>query len=321
MDVIVPFQFGVQNLVATSGTALTIGQVRMLRKYAKVAVVLYDADQAGEAASLRGLDILIENDMRVRIATLPAGEDPDSFISKNGRAAFDKVIEKAKDLFEYKLDVLVKKLGEKDIPGIVDEMLPTIAKISKDVEKSMYLTKLAERLGIHEASLRHEMSKVKPDYSYNYGDESKIDNEHKNFRKSEIHLLGLSLLNKGALDKVYQELGIENIKDETVKSLFNLISKKYSSGEKEINIAKLVSLFDADDKAKNVIMEGVRKADITEDYDKAAMDCIMCIKKENKDEELKSLSKRLKQAEQKKNHEEVSDLIIKINNLHKEKVV
>ena len=82
LDVIVPYQYGVNNLVATSGTALTSRQVSLLKKYTKSAVMLFDADQAGEAASLRGLDILLEHDMEVKISTLPKGEDPDSFVCK-----------------------------------------------------------------------------------------------------------------------------------------------------------------------------------------------------------------------------------------------
>ncbi|MFH1305049.1 MAG: DNA primase [Candidatus Omnitrophota bacterium] len=109
LDVISSFKHGSTNVVATSGTALTASQVVILKKYADTAVMVFDADQAGEAASLRGLDILLQNGMKVKIATLPEGEDPDSFVRKNGRKKFEKIIDDAKGLFDYKLDLLIKK--------------------------------------------------------------------------------------------------------------------------------------------------------------------------------------------------------------------
>ena len=146
MDVIIPFRYGVDNIVAASGTALTQRQAAMLKKYTDTAVMVFDADQAGEAASLRGLDILIENGMKVRVVTLPEGEDPDSFLRKNDKEKFLDLLNNAKDLLEYKLDLLVGKLGIDNIGGITDEMLPTIARVQNAVVQSGYLKTLAERL-------------------------------------------------------------------------------------------------------------------------------------------------------------------------------
>ena len=157
LDVIIPHQFGITNVVAASGTALTSSQVSMLRKYTDTAVMVFDSDSAGEAASLRGLDLLVGNDMKVRIATLPKNEDPDSFLRKNGKQKFDEIIEQAKDLFDYKLDLLRERYGCRNIGPIVDEMLPTISNISHAVLQSEYVRRLAEALSVHEASLRVEM--------------------------------------------------------------------------------------------------------------------------------------------------------------------
>ena len=146
LDVIIPFQFGISNVVAASGTALTQNQIVMLKKYTDTAIMVFDSDSAGEAASLRGLDILLENNMKVRIATLPENEDPDSFLRKNGKHAFEKIIADARDLFDYKLDLLKNRYGTKDIASVVDEMLPTIYKIQHAVLQSEYIRKLAEAL-------------------------------------------------------------------------------------------------------------------------------------------------------------------------------
>ena len=227
LDVIIPYQHGIKNVVATSGTALTPRQVGLLKKYTDTAVMVFDADQAGEAASLRGLDILLENGMKVRIAALPLGEDPDSFVRKYGREKFEEAIAGAKELFDYKLDLLVSRLGERDIAGISDEMLPTILKVENAVIQSDYLRRLAERLGVHEASLRYEMGMVKPDYSYHYAKEAVTDKKSHNYRKSETHLLGLAMIDKSKFERINKELGIDKFHTpkELIKSLVSNFQK------------------------------------------------------------------------------------------------
>ncbi|MCA9399800.1 MAG: DNA primase, partial [Candidatus Omnitrophica bacterium] len=100
MDCIIPVQAGVKNVVASLGTALTVDQIRLLRRYSKNVVMLFDSDSAGVAAMIRSLDILIEEEMLVKVASLKEGEDPDSFINRYGADAFKKCIEEAKPLFD-----------------------------------------------------------------------------------------------------------------------------------------------------------------------------------------------------------------------------
>src|SRR3989344_7227291 len=87
MDFIMPYQAGVLSIAASLGTALTVEQIRLIRRYTKNIVMLYDTDKAGEAATLRSLDMLIEEGMNVQVATLTEGDDPDSFVCKFGGAA------------------------------------------------------------------------------------------------------------------------------------------------------------------------------------------------------------------------------------------
>jgi len=320
MDVIIPFQHGVTNVVATSGTALTPGQATMLRKYTDTSVMVFDADQAGEAASLRGLDVLVAHGMNVKIAALPKGEDPDSFVRKSGKEKFEDIVDKAKGLFDYKLDLLIDKLGVRDIGGIVDEMLPTISRVRNAVVQSDYLKRLAGRLGIHEASLRYEMGKVKPDYSYRYELESKVDRTSRNYRSSEIHLLGLAISDKKLFDRIQSELGLDRFRDSNDNKVIQAVSDLYGKGEQSINPGKLLSRLEKDEAAKTAVMQAIAKADITREPDKALDDCIFCVLKENGEEELKELTLRLKKAQEANNDTEMKSLLTKINKIHKEKV-
>ncbi len=320
-DVIMPFQYGVTNLVAASGTALTSGQVRLLKKYSDTAVMVFDADQAGEAASLRGLDILLESGMNVKIAALPEGEDPDSYVRKNGKEGFEQALDNAKGLFEYKLDLLIEKLGERDIGGIADEMLPTISRINNAVVQSDHIRRLAERLGVHEASLRYEMGKVKPDYSYHYESEVKIDGDPRNYRSSEIHLLGLAISDRKMFKRLSEELGLGMFRDIKVSRVLGVVGDCYREDSGSINPGKLISRLEGDEGAKAAVVQALAKLDITKDREKALNDCMTCVRREARDEKLKELSVRLKKAQDKNDDPEIRSILEKINRIHKEKVI
>ncbi|MBU1656933.1 MAG: toprim domain-containing protein, partial [Candidatus Omnitrophica bacterium] len=322
MDVIIPYQNDIRNVVATSGTALTARQVALLKKYTDTAVVVFDADQAGEAASLRGLDILIANGLTVYIAALPEGEDPDSFVRGCSGEAFRKVIGRAKDLFDYKLDLLLRKFSGSGIierAKVVNEMLPTIVKVTNAVIQSAYLEKLASRLKLNEAALRKEMSKVKADYSFKYEEKTRVSSIPGNYRNSEIYLLGLAVLDKDMYDTMAGEMGLDMFIDETVKKVMFLLRDFYRS-EKGPAAGKILSRLEDDENAKEAVLRGIAKADITGDKDKVLFDCIAHIRKENMEYELKNLTTKLKHAEAVRDQSAVNELLARINRLHKEKV-
>jgi DNA primase len=109
LDLILPFQNGIKNIAATLGTALTVEQIRLIKKFTNNAVIVYDADAAGEAASLRGLDMLVSEGLFVKVATLDKGSDPDSYVRQYGAEKLVNVIEGAPDLFDYKLGLLLNR--------------------------------------------------------------------------------------------------------------------------------------------------------------------------------------------------------------------
>lgn len=322
MDVVLPSQYGIKNAVAASGTALTTSQARMLKKYTDTAVMVFDADQAGEAASLRGLDVLLEHGIKVRIVTLPQGEDPDSFVKKNGKEGFDVIVAEAKDLFDYKLDLLVDKLGARDIGGIADEMLPTIAKVDNAVVQSAYMRRLAERLGVHEASLRHEIRKVSPPRDRGQAtEEKKLEGDgDRVYRASEVHILGLVMLGRNMLDTVREELGLDSFRDPGVRRAIAAVEDLYGSEGTNISPGKLLGRIEREEDVRGAVINALAQADITQDPEKALKDCIARVKRDNRDDELKELATRLRKAQQSHNDAEMRALLDKINRIHKEKV-
>ncbi|MFH1394832.1 MAG: DNA primase [Candidatus Omnitrophota bacterium] len=321
LDVIVPFQFGITNVVAASGTALTSRQASMLKKYTDTAVMVFDSDQAGEAASLRGLDILIENEMKVRIARLPEGADPDSYVRKNGKEKFELLIKNAKELFDYKLELLVKKFGINNVGDIAAEMLPTISKVVNAVVKADYIRKLAGYLRVPENSLRQELKKVKPEYSYKSLLQAETKKKKRTHIKSELHLLGLAVVDVTVFRLIQEELGLDKFRDETVIKILNIISDFFENGAMNIPPSKILARIQDDEDANGVLFEALNKAEITEEPLKAARECITYILKENKKTALSELTYQLKKAQEVNDNSAVNDLILKINKLHKEKVI
>ncbi len=160
LDAIMPFQAGIKNVVASLGTALTPDQVRLLKRYTKNIFLVYDGDAAGQNASLRSLDIFIDEDVSVRIAVLPPGHDPDSFIRDRGADAFRGLLASAATIFEYKLRALTAKYDCGTSEGkaaVCAEMLPTIGKFKSSILKSEYVHTLSELLRVSEKVLIEEL--------------------------------------------------------------------------------------------------------------------------------------------------------------------
>ncbi|MCG8606774.1 DNA primase [bacterium] len=150
---------GVKNVAATLGTALTEDQARLIRRYTRNVVLMYDSDTAGTAATLRGADVLIANGMNVSIAVLPAGEDPDSLVLKEGAAGVQHYLESAPNLFEFKLKRLLEQAPERRSDSI-RSLLQSLAKLSDSIHRSMLLRKVSETLAIDERILWDELQGV-----------------------------------------------------------------------------------------------------------------------------------------------------------------
>ncbi|GKX65590.1 DNA primase [Inconstantimicrobium mannanitabidum] len=161
MDCISLQQYGISNTVASLGTALTINQARLLKRYAEKVIISYDADLAGQKATLRGLDILRDVGFDVRVLTVPQGKDPDEFIRSNGKEAFMKLIENAIPLIEYRLLKAKEGIDFKDNTKVIEygERVTEILANLNPVEKDVYIKKISEETGLREQSIYDMLSK------------------------------------------------------------------------------------------------------------------------------------------------------------------
>jgi len=151
MDMIMPFVHGVENIAASQGTALTVEQIRLIRRYTPNVVMLFDTDPAGQNAIIRSLDLLVEEGMNVRVVTLSAGKDPDSFIRAYGIDDFRRRLEDAQSLFDFKLGWLTAQFGDTTIEGrskICQQMMATISRTRDEVAKFELTRALSEKFKI-----------------------------------------------------------------------------------------------------------------------------------------------------------------------------
>jgi DNA primase len=163
-DVLSVHQAGVENVVASSGTSLTVEQIRLIGRFTQNVTILYDGDAAGIKASLRGLDMILEEGLNVKVVNFPDGHDPDSYMHKVGSGAFKIYIENnRKDFILYKADILLKEAGTDPIKraGIIRDIVESIAKIPDDIKASVFIRECSRLLQVEERMLLTELNKMK----------------------------------------------------------------------------------------------------------------------------------------------------------------
>ncbi|MDU5108847.1 MAG: DNA primase [Clostridium sp.] len=201
MDLITLHQYGITNVVASLGTALTENQARLLKRYADKVIISYDADVAGQTATMRGLEILKNAGFDVRVLSIPQGKDPDEYVRSNGKEAFIKLINDAEGLVDYRIKKAGENINFKDSNDLIrygKKVTEILAKVNP-IEKDIYIKKISENTGIREQALYDLLSN---EMTKNIKNQEFMNNKEENgtklykepaFLKAERALLKLSL--------------------------------------------------------------------------------------------------------------------------------
>lgn len=161
-DVISMHQKGVENVVASSGTSLTEDQIRLIRRFTPNITIVYDSDPAGIKASLRGIDLILAQNMNVRIVMMPEGEDPDSFAKNNTREAIRSYIkENEEDFIRFKMRLMQEEAKEDPVKRaeMISNIVRSVSVISDEIKRSVYIKECSSVLGVDEQTMYSEMRK------------------------------------------------------------------------------------------------------------------------------------------------------------------
>jgi DNA primase len=232
-DVVSLHQAGIENVVASGGTSLTIDQLRLVKKYTQNLTIIYDGDAAGVKAALRGLDMALEEGLNVQLVLIPDNEDPDSYVNKVGPDAFRDFVQSAKkDFILFQLEVQLKEVGN-DLNkknSLVNQMAETLSKINKaeDFTKLQeYVRKCSDILRIDETGLTQLVNKFKRD---------KLVKEEKKMAYDEAAILMPSFQNETqALDN------LDIVLDQDLLHEKNLVRLLVEHGNEELADGQLVS--------------------------------------------------------------------------------
>jgi len=192
MDVLACHQVGTENVVATSGTALTLEQVKLLKRYANSLLLAFDFDLAGETATDRGIGIALQQEVGVKVISLPKGKDPDECIKEDPKLWF-KAIQEAQPIMDYYFSLALRSRDFKKIEDkktVAKILIPVIAKLGDPVEQDLWLKKLSEEISVSEQSLRDSLKKIKLPRIFTKESESQPREVDQN-QKTEERLIGL----------------------------------------------------------------------------------------------------------------------------------
>jgi len=162
-DVISFYQSGIENVVASSGTALTSDQIRLVNRLTKNITVLFDGDAAGIRASIRGIDLILEQGMNVKVVTFPDGEDPDSFAKKHSEVALREYLEESsQDFINFKVSLLMKEASNDPVKkaGLIRDIVTSISKIPDSIQREVYVQECSRIMEISERVLFSELAQL-----------------------------------------------------------------------------------------------------------------------------------------------------------------
>ena len=328
MDAISLYQRGITNVVASLGTALTEQQGRLLRKNSEQVIIGYDADGAGQAATLRGLEILQNMGCDIRVLQIYGAKDPDEFVIKYGPERFQKCVDSAISLVEFKIKILKQNLNLENINDkikFLNEVAKILSKVDNNMEKELYIEKISKEYGISKEAIYGEVNKL----AYNNVRTNKVLEKApiKNFIKNENNqkvdeaiikrekMVIYILINYPdvSFNSIKDIITVDNIKNDINKTIIQKIYEQYSKG----NTSNIINLFEDQDVVN--YLSGIMADDFgIQDINKCIEDLINIYNKERLIDTRNSIIKKLEdtsnmtQEEIKTLERNLNDVILKL---------
>ena len=318
MDTIALYQSGIENVAASLGTALTENQAKLIKRYTKDVILSYDADGAGRAAALRGLDILRKEECKVKVLHVTDGKDPDEYIKKNGKQAFLKLVENALPYGDYKLESAKKGFDlskDEDKIDYIKKATDIIRQLSP-VEQEIYIKKTAKDLKIAEGAIRMELlgndSTEKASFTT-------VREEKEEVLNSEITPIERTLLKVMLTDESY----ISRISDfpqilesDFAIKIFEILKEEYLKNQ-FIDLNKIMDGLTSEGAA--CLQEIVDDVIVGGNEEQVFNDCIRTWKDKNLAKEEQRLISLLSMADEEDNQERIRELTDQLMKVQKER--
>ncbi len=326
-DVIISHQNGIDWSVAVLGTALTREHVRTLKRYSDKAILVFDADTAGQKSSERNLDIFIEEDFDVNIVLLPKGYDPYDFIVKRGKQQFLEQVDNAYDFFSFKVKLSESKWDMSSVSGrtsAIDDILSTAIKIPDVLKRDLTIRRVAEEMSIDEHLIRNRLNKsINSKKGQTKAKQSHVQvSGNLNKTKSadyqvEMTILGLMINRNDLIRKVETDIGFDSFGNNATLGIAKRISEIYSQ-KGHVILSDIFPMLDSSEMSRDMVdtiseqesMEGSLMAGQADAGEKMINECIRYIKKMKNRKSLNQAKKRMSDLNKSKGSEQEVDQIL-----------
>ncbi len=311
------YQNGIQNIVASCGTAFTPDQARLLSRFAEEAILLFDSDGAGQRAVLRSVDLLYDAGLEVKVAVLPAGYDPDKYINTHGSEKLKELIFKSISYVKFKTGLLEDKFSKLNLneqEKVLLDFTRTGLKINDGVKRELFLKQVADQLGIGEEIIRKAVQKV---IGSSKGKEvSNAPLPQKTGPVWEREFLGLVLNMPEMIEKFKPNLPTENFSGALHQQAWELFQAEYKRKQK-LELSEIMGGVSSVS-LRNLLIELAGQEFPTAEAETIFREYLQRFNLLEREKELANIKENLKKAEESKDTERIKNLSQKLQNLLKE---
>ena len=313
LDFLIPFQYGVKNLVASLGTALTEQQVRLLGRYSKKIIVNFDPDKAGVNATKRSLELLLTEGFKVNVLTLPDNLDPDEFIRERGAESYGRLLKNSQSFMDYIVAQAMKSRDQNSPTGKVEtlnEILPYLKLVKDRVESSEQVERIADRLKLDSKMIREEFRRAVDIKADRVSDAVIVASL--TMKPAEKNLLAAMLNHEGVRHRMLQQLVEEDYKQLRTSPIFKLMVELAKQNLEPTYAALSEQIFDSalvNELLPELLIEDDDKSEAA--YQREAEESLSSLRSSRLSEQQTVLQSEMNQAQRSGDTELVNELLMK----------
>jgi len=306
-DVMTLHQRGIKNVVASLGTSLTSSQARLIKRYTGHVFIAYDQDKAGISATLRGIDLLLETNLEIRIISMPHGVDPADLVNREGEGSFLKRKDEALAYFDYRLNLEIQKrpsLRREDKIEIIEEVFPTLAKVSNSITLGELIRSLSQRLDLDEEMIRTEFKRFKRK-ERGFLSRPEFLKMEDGQEKRERMLLQLMLDDEAVVKLVEERWDLDNFTNPDYRRIAKEIIISWEKGK--TSFSRLINQLEEENLSSIISSFSLSESPFkTDDEEKLALDLIDKWQRNKVQKRISELTKNIKESQRKGQEEKIN---------------